>query len=58
MIIPHRQAKKVSPGVWIKMVEQEDPELTSSCGHTKTATTYRTAISENDLNINRTDFYN
>ena len=35
------------------MAEEEDPKLTSH-GHTKTTTTYRTAISENDLKTSRT----
>lgn len=38
------------------MVEQKDPELTSLTD-TKTTTTYRAAISENDLKANRTDNY-
>lgn len=35
------------------MAEEEDPKLTSH-GHTKTATTYGTPVSENDLKTSRT----
>ena len=37
------------------MAEQEDLELTFSHGHTKTTTTYKTTISEDDLKTSRTD---
>ena len=36
------------------MVEQEDPELTSSHGYTKTTATYRITLSEDDLKTSRT----
>ena len=39
-----------------KMVEQEDPELTSSHRHTKITTIYRASINENDLKTSRKDF--
>lgn len=38
------------------MAKQEDPELISSHRHTKTITTCRTTIYENDLETIRTDF--
>ena len=38
------------------MAKQEDPELISSHRHTKTITTCRATISENDLETIRTDF--
>ena len=38
------------------MVEKEDPELTSSHGHTKITTIYRAVICENDLKSSRKDF--
>ena len=42
--------------VGIKMVEEENPELTSSCRHTKIITTCRATISENDLKASSKDF--
>lgn len=39
-----------------KMLEQEDPELTSSPKHSKTTTTYKATLSENYQNIHRTVF--
>ena len=41
-----------------KMVEQEDPELTCSRGHTTTTTTYRATTDENDQNPAEKIFYN
>ena len=41
-----------------KMAEWEVPELISSHRHTKTATTYRETINENDLKTCGTDFPN
>lgn len=38
-----------------KMVEQENPELTSSHGHTKITTTYVGTIDEEDLKTGRND---
>ena len=38
------------------MEEQENPELTSSHGHTKITTIYRATIYENDLKTDRKDF--
>ena len=38
-----------------KMTQQEHPDLISD-GHRKITTTYRVAVSENDLNINRKNF--
>ena len=38
------------------MAEQEDPELTSSYGHTKNTTIYRAHIDENELKTSRKDF--
>ena len=35
------------------MVEQENPEPTSSHGHTKITTTYRETIDEKDLEASR-----
>lgn len=40
----------------IKIVEQEDPVLTSFPKHTKTTATYRATISENNLKTSRRDF--
>ena len=37
------------------MVEQEDPELTSSHGQTKITTTYRATVDVKDWKINRQD---
>ena len=37
------------------MVEQEDPELSSSHNHTKITTIYRATLSENDLKTSRKD---
>ena len=39
-----------------KMMEKEDPEITSSQGHTKITTTYRATIYENNLKTSRKDF--
>lgn len=39
-----------------QMAEQEDPELTSSHGHTKLATIYGTTIDENNWKMSRKDF--
>lgn len=36
------------------MTNQDDPELTSSRRHSKTATTYRTALYENSQKMSRT----
>lgn len=41
---------------WDQMVEEEDPELTSSGKQTRTTTAFRTTLSENDLKTNRKDF--
>ena len=38
------------------MMEQENPELTSSYGHTKITTTYTEIISENDLKTSGENF--
>lgn len=38
-----------------KTAEWEDPELTSTCGHTKAAATRRATPSEDYLKIDRTD---
>ena len=40
------------------MVEEEDPELTSSHRHTKITTVYRPIIDENSLKNSRKIFYN
>ena len=50
-----KKEKKIMEGV-AKMVEQEDPELTSSHRHTKITTIYRASINENDLKTSRKDF--
>ena len=39
-----------------KMVEEEDPELTSFHGHTQIVTLYRATIYENNLKTSRKDF--
>ena len=39
------------------MAEQEDPELTSSHGHTKMASIYRTILDEEDWNPTEKIFY-
>lgn len=42
---------------WVaEIVEQKDPELTSSHGPTKIITIYRAAISKNNLKTSRKDF--
>ena len=38
------------------MGELEDPELTSSSGHTRITTVYRITIYETDLETSRKDF--
>lgn len=40
------------------MVEQEDPELTSSQKHTKIIATYKVILSENDLKTREKIFRN
>lgn len=40
------------------MAESEDPELTSSHGHTKITAIYRAAIDGKDLNLPEMFFYN
>ena len=40
------------------MVKWEDPELTSSHGHTKITTVYRAIIDEKDQNLVEKIFYN
>ena len=40
------------------MVEQEDPELTSSHGHTKITTIYEGTIDEKEQNLAEKIFYN
>lgn len=47
---------KTEDEVQLKMAEKEDPKLISSHRHTKTVTTCRITISENDLETIRTDF--
>ena len=47
---------KFFSGNMTAVAEQEDPELTSSHGHTKIATIHRTTIDENELKTSRTDF--
>lgn len=37
------------------MAQQEDPQLTSSHGHTKMTTIYKAAITENELKTSRKD---
>ena len=39
-----------------KMVEEEDPELTSFHGHTQIVTLYRATVYENNLKTSRKDF--
>ena len=39
-----------------KMAEQEDPELTSSHGHTKITTIYRATVDDNELKVSGKDF--
>lgn len=39
-----------------KMVEQKDPELTSSHGHTKITTNYTATNYENNVNTSRKEF--
>ena len=39
-----------------KVMEYEDPELTSSSRHTKITTIYRAASNENNLKTSRKDF--
>ena len=41
-----------------KTAEQEDPKLTSSHGHTKITTTYRTTIDEKHQNVPEKTCYN
>ena len=40
------------------MVEQDDPELTSSHGHNKITTVYRATVDERDWNLAEKIFYN
>ena len=50
--------KIISTGNVVKIVEKEDPELTSSHRHTKIKTIYIATIEEKDRNLPEKIFYN
>lgn len=45
-------------GIWMNMVEMEDPKLTISHGHNKIIETYRAPTYDNNLKTRRGVFYN
>ena len=50
MVLPHTKKSVPDQGL-AKMVEQKDPELTSSHRHIKITTIYRTTIDDKDQNL-------